>query len=72
MHKVSIITACLGIPRFKSGENRFRVLAGELPAATPLGEPFKASSLLIRRMCASRWPYQTDDAKPLLQHDDTK
>jgi endonuclease YncB( thermonuclease family) len=23
MHKVSIITTCLGIPRFKSGENRF-------------------------------------------------
>ena len=22
MHKVSIITTCLGIPRFKSGENR--------------------------------------------------
>ena len=26
MHKVSIIFTCLGIPRFKSGENRFRSL----------------------------------------------
>jgi protoheme ferro-lyase len=30
MHKVSIITTCLGIPRFKSGENRFRSQAEKL------------------------------------------
>jgi hypothetical protein len=37
MHKVSIITTCLGIPRFRSGENRFSMPASphQIAVLTP-------------------------------------